>query len=260
MKKIKVLGMGLLLFVSMGAAGQTQAVTPDKEVYEPVPKKVQPAATPGGAPSDAIILFDGKDLSAWEAVKDSAAASWPVADGIVTVDKKVGTIRTRRQFLDYQLHLEWRVPRDITGQGQARGNSGVFLASTGPNDNGYEVQILDSYDNTTYTNGQAGAIYRQYIPLVNPSRPPGEWQTYDIVWVAPRFTSDGRLISPGRVTLFYNGILVQHDVPLVGPTAYWPDPPGYHAHGPSSIKLQAHGDPSKPISFRNIWVRELNIQ
>lgn len=249
----------LFLFVCKLQA-QTQTITPDKEVFKPVPEKVQPAVNFRLPPSDAIVLFDGKDLSQWETVKDSTAPLWPVADSIVTVNKSNGTIRTKRKFLDYQLHLEWRVPVNVTGKDQARGNSGVILASTGPNDNGYEVQILDSYNNPTYVNGQAGAVYKQYIPLVNPCLPAGQWQTYDIIWIAPRFSDDGKLKSPARVTVLFNGILVQYDVPLSGPTAYWPDPPGYHAHGAGAIKLQAHGDPSEPISFRNIWVRDINLE
>jgi hypothetical protein len=249
-----------LFFTTAQVFAQTQARTPDQEVYTPVPAKVRPGAGAGQPPSDAVILFDGKSLSEWERVKDGGEPLWPVGDGVMTVNKKEGTIRTKRKFLDYQLHLEWRVPLDIKGDSQARGNSGVIMASTGPNDNGYELQILDSYDNSTYTNGQAGAIYRQYIPLVNPCLQPGQWQTYDIIWIAPRFTADGRLVSPARATVLFNGILVQHDVALSGPTATWPDPPGYRVHGASAIKLQAHGDPSAPISFRNIWLRELVIQ
>jgi len=254
----------LLLLITLGLAGQLKAqvqhITPDKEVYAPVPVKVEPGREAGLPPSDAIVLFDGKDMSAWQTVSDGSSPGWPVKRGIVTVDKKVGTIRTRREFLDYQLHLEWLIPADIQGDSQSRGNSGVIVASTGPGDNGYEVQILDSYNNPTYVNGQAGAVYKQYIPLVNPSRRPGQWQTYDLVWIAPRFKEDGSLESAGRVTVLFNGILVQHDVALSGPTAFWPDPPGYHPHGPSAIKLQAHGDPSKPVSFRNIWVRDLQIR
>lgn len=239
---------------------QEQKITPDKEVYKPIPKKVHPSTELSLPPSDAVILFNGKDLSEWETVKDSTNPQWPVTDGVVTVDKQNGTIRTKRKFLDYQLHVEWRVPVGVNGEGQSRGNSGIILASTGPNDNGYEVQILDSYDNPTYVNGQAGAVYKQYIPLVNPSLPEGEWQRYDIVWIAPRFTPKGKLKSPARVTVLFNGILVLYNVVLSGPTAYWPDPKGYRAHGPGAIKLQAHGDPSEPVSFRNIWIREINLQ
>jgi hypothetical protein len=171
----------------------------------------------------------------------------------MTVVKSAGDIMTRRRFRDYQLHIEWRIPENITGSDQARGNSGVFLAFTGGG--GYELQILDSYRNDTYVNGMAGAIYKQSIPLVNASLPPGHWQTYDIVWTAPRF-ADGSLESPARVTAFLNGVLVQNDFELRGVTLYIGQP-GYTAHHDSPILLQAHGDPSPPISFRNIWVRPL---
>jgi hypothetical protein len=179
-----------------------------------------------------------------------------VANGVMTVNKPTGNIETKRTFRDYQLHLEWRIPDNITGSGQARGNSGLFLASTGAGDAGYELQILDSYANNTYVNGQAGAIYKQYIPLVNAMRKPGEWNTYDVVWTAPTFNDDGTVRTPARVTAFHNGLLIQNDVPLRGETVYIGQP-SYHKHGASAIKLQAHGDPSEPISFRNIWVREL---
>jgi hypothetical protein len=159
-------------------------------------------------------------------------------------------------FTDYQLHLEWRIPENITGEGQARGNSGLFLASTGHGDDGYEIQILDSYGNRTYSNGQAGAIYKQHTPLANANRKPGEWQTYDVIWTAPRFDGDGSLKSPARVTAFVNGVLVQNNVELKGVTLYIGEP-YYKRHGPAPIKLQDHGDPSEPISFRNIWIREL---
>ncbi|HEV8082164.1 MAG TPA: DUF1080 domain-containing protein [Chitinophagaceae bacterium] len=235
-----------------------QQPTPEKEIWSPEPRIVIPGDVPSDPPSDAIILFDGKRLDEWVDVNDSTSiAKWFVANGIMTVNKKTGTIRTKRKFLDYQLHIEWRIPENITGQGQARGNSGVILASTGASDNGYELQILDSYQNKTYINGQAGAVYNQYIPLVNACKKPGQWQTYDIVWIAPRFNTDSTLKSPATITAFHNGILIQYNAALQGPTAYYPGTPGYKKHGASSIKLQAHGDPSEPISFRNIWVREL---
>lgn len=231
----------------------------DTEVYTPVPPVVTPAPNAGlttAAPSDAIVLFDGRDLSQWVAVKDGSPASWTVADGILTVNKPAGNIETKRRFTNYQLHIEWRVPANVTGTGQLRGNSGVFLASTGKGDAGYELQILDSYQNNTYTNGQAGSIYKQFVPLANPSRKPGEWQAYDVVWTAPTFTADGSVKSPAAVTVLYNGVLVQNHAVLRGQTLYIGQP-SYTAHGPSPIKLQAHGDPSPPLSFRNIWVREL---
>jgi hypothetical protein len=167
-----------------------------------------------------------------------------------------GNIRTKQSFLDYQLHIEWRIPENITGSGQARGNSGVFLASTGAGDGGYELQVLDSYNNSTYTNGQAASIYKQSIPLVNACRKPGEWQSYDVIWTAPRFNDDGTLKSPAYVTVLQNGILVQNHYQLTGQTLYI-GKPFYKMHGPSPIKLQAHGDKSEPISYRNIWVRSL---
>ena len=179
-----------------------------------------------------------------------------MAGGIFTVDKKAGNIETKRSFTNYQLHLEWRVPANITGTAQARGNSGLFLASLGKGDLGYELQILDSYQNKTYVNGMAGSIYKQLIPLANPARKPGEWQTYDVLWTAPTFQADGALQSPARVTVLFNGVVVQNNVALAGPTVYIGQP-SYQKHGPAPIKLQAHGDPSEPLSFRNIWVREL---
>jgi hypothetical protein len=228
----------------------------DTEVWEPVPRVVTPGSTVGAPPSDAIVLFDGSSLDAWVSTRDKSPARWTVADGRVTVVKASGNIETKRSFTDYQLHIEWRIPENITGTGQARGNSGLFLASTGPGDAGYELQILDSYNNKTYVNGQAGSIYKQFIPLVNASRPPGEWQSYDVIWTAPRFNDDGSLRTPARVTAFHDGVLIQNAVELRGETVYIGQPK-YTKHGPAPIKLQAHGDPSEPISFRNIWVREL---
>ena len=226
----------------------------DTEVWSPVPKIITPGKTNADAPSDAIVLFDGRNLDAWVAARDKSPAKWTVANGVMTVDKKTGDIQTKRSFTNYQIHLEWRIPENITGKDQERGNSGLYLASTP--ETGYELQILDSYENTTYVNGQAGSLYKQYPPLVNAMRKPGEWQIYDVVWTAPTFNTDGSMKTPGRVTAFHNGVLVQNDAVLKGGTVYIGQP-AYHAHGPAPILLQAHGDPSPPISFRNIWVREL---
>ena len=226
------------------------------EVWSPVPKMVAPGASNQAPPADAIVLFDGKNLDEWVSTDDRSPARWTVANGVITVNKPTGNIETKRRFTNYQLHIEWRVPPGTTQTGQSRGNSGVFLASTGPGDLGYEIQILDSYESSTYVNGQAGAIYKQYPPLVNASRKQGEWQSYDIVWTAPTFNADGSVKTPAYVTALHNGVLIQDHVALKGVTVYIGQP-SYTAHGPSPIKLQSHGDPSPPISFRNIWVREL---
>jgi hypothetical protein len=260
---------GLLVFSMlawcMGPVSAQQAPAPgaaakprpqDTEVWEPVPKVVTPASTVGAPPADAVVLFDGSNLDQWVTSKDKSPARWKVADGVITVDKSTGNIETKRRFRNYQLHLEYRVPERTTGTGQARGNSGLFLASTGPGDEGYELQILDSYENKTYVNGQAGSIYKQSIPLANASRKPGEWQTYDVVWVAPVFNADGTLKTPASVTAFHNGILIQNHFALKGETVYI-GAPSYKPFDTAPIKLQAHNDPSPPISFRNIWVREL---
>ena len=230
----------------------------DTEVWQPEPKIVTPGATCDAPPSDAIILFDGKNEDEWVSAQDHTPAKWVVHDGILTVSKEhgVGNIETKRKFKDYQLHIEWRIPENITGSGQARGNSGVFLASTGPGDDGYELQVLDSYNNKTYVNGQAASIYKQSAPMVNPNRKPGEWQSYDIAWTAPTFNADGTLKTPAYVTVFFNGVLVQNHFELKGQTLYV-GKPFYKAYDAAPIKLQAHGDKSEPISFRNIWVREL---
>ncbi|MES2443894.1 MAG: DUF1080 domain-containing protein [Pseudomonadota bacterium] len=229
----------------------------DTEVWTPEPPVVAPKpATAAPPPAGAIILFDGAGLDEWVSVKDKSPAQWTVADGVFTVRKGTGNIETRRRFTNYRLHLEWRVPAGITGTGQARGNSGLFLASTGGGDAGYELQILDSYDNKTYVNGQAASIYKQAAPLANAMRPPGEWQSYDVTWTAPVFNPDGSLKSPAVVTATMNGVLVQDHFKLRGETVYI-GAPGYKAHGASPIKLQDHGDPSAPLSFRNIWIQEL---
>jgi hypothetical protein len=227
------------------------------EVWAPVPPVIVAGASTMEAPSDAIVLFDGKNLDKWRSEKDSAQpAGWTLAGGVMTVNKKNGGIVTKQRFMDYQLHLEWLVPKNITGSGQARGNSGVFLANTGNGDEGYEVQILDCYNNKTYTNGQTGSVYKQHIPLANACKKPGSWQTYDIIWTAPRFNADGSLKTPAYVTVIHNGVLLQNHVVLKGQTL-WIGEAFYKAHGTSPIKLQSHGDPSEPLSFRNIWLREL---
>lgn len=242
-------------FLLSCAVAQQKAKPEDTEIYTPVPKIVNPGKQDFGVPSDAVVLFDGTNAAQWVSADDTAkAAAWTVQNGVLKVNKKAGDIQTKASFQDYQLHLEWRVPENISGQGQGRGNSGIFLASVFGG--GYEIQILDNFNNNTYTNGQVGSIYKQHVPLANPVRPPGEWQVYDIVWTAPRFKGDGSLESPARVTAFLNGVLVQNNVSLRGRTEYIGQP-SYKAHGPAPIKLQSHGDPSEPISFRNIWVRPL---
>ena len=265
---------GVLLAVACGAgpvlAHENAAKPEDTEVWKPVPKVVTPGTVVETAPSDAIVLFDGKGLGEWVSAENGAPANWIVADGMMTVNKQpgaegAGSIETKRRFRNYQLHLEWKVPTDISGSGQARGNSGVFLASTGHGDAGYELQILDSFNNATYVNGMAGSLYKQSIPLANPTRRPGQWQTYDVVWTAPVFNADGSVKSPAFATVLFNGVLVENHVQLQGETLYI-GKPFYKAYGPvvngapdgsAPIKLQAHGDKSEPISFRNIWVREL---
>lgn len=242
-------------FASLTAIAQTKGDPTLTEYYSPVPKVVTPGNA-GKAPSDAIVLFDGKTLEEWVSSKDRTAAQWTLRDNAMTVNKMTGDIETKRSFTNYQLHIEYLIPANITGSGQARGNSGIFLAAFPSGAGGYELQVLDNYNNSTYVNGQAGSIYKQTPPLVNACLKPGEWQTYDVVWTAPRFTDDGMVASPARITVLLNGILVQNNFELKGDTPYI-GLPSYKKHGPAPIKLQAHGDKSEPISYRNIWVREL---
>jgi hypothetical protein len=263
MKKVITIACTLMVMSagaahSQNSAGESaKAARPqDTEQWEPVPPVISPGANDGAAPSDAIVLFDGKNLDEWVMTNDRSPARWRVENGAMVVDKSTGNIETKRLFKDYQLHLEYRIPDNITGEGQLRGNSGVFLASTGPDDHGYEVQILDSYENKTYVNGQAASIYKQNAPLVNASRKPGLWQSYDVVWTAPVFNPDGTLATPAYVTVFHNGVLVQNHFRLSGETLYI-GAPVYKQYDRAAIKLQAHHDLSAPISFRNIWVREL---
>lgn len=230
----------------------------DTEVYEPVPPTVTPGATDSQPPSDAIVLFDGKNLDEWVMNRDKSPANWTVADGIATVKKGsgAGNIETKRTFKNFQLHVEFRIPENITGTDQARGNSGVFLASTGPGDDGYELQVLDNYNNKTYVNGMVGSLYKQAIPLANAARKPGEWQTYEVIWTAPTFNADGSVKTKAYATVFFNGVVVQNHFELQGETLYV-GKPFYKAYDRAPIKLQAHGDRSEPVSFRNIWVREM---
>jgi len=254
-----ILALALPFSLAVSVPAQPTAPKPqDTEVWTPVPAAITPGDPDTAAPSDAIVLFGGKNLDEWVSAQDKTPAKWFVADGILTVNKApgVGNIETRRSFRNYQLHLEWRIPANVTGSDQARGNSGVFLASPGPGDAGYELQILDSYNNKTYVNGQVGSIYKQGIPLANPARKPGEWQSYDVVWTAPAYNTDGSLKTPAYVTVLMNGVLVQNHFELKGQTLYI-GKPFYKAYEAAPIKLQAHGDPSPAISFRNIWVREL---
>ncbi len=244
----------LAAFCSFYACAPAQKVQDKKmkpeetEVWEPEPQPVTPGYTNNQAPSDAIVLFDGKDLSNFTNMK-GAAAEWTVTEGLMTVKPGTGAIKTKQGFGDVQLHLEWKTPVDTTGLvGQQRGNSGVFLMEQ------YEVQILDSYKNRTYSNGQAASVYKQHIPLVNACKAPGEWQTYDIIFTAPRFNEDGTVKSPAYFTVIQNGILVQNHVELTGPTEYI-GIPKYKKHADKlSIVLQDHGN---YISYRNIWLREL---
>jgi hypothetical protein len=207
----------------------------------PKPPVIQAGKTNDAAPSDAIVLFDGQDASAW-----ANSEKWSVADGALIAGS--GVIQTKQEFGDCQLHIEWSAPTPPTGSGQGRGNSGVFMMGR------YEIQVLDSYDNETYYDGQAGAIYKQTPPMVNAMRAPGEWNTYDIFWTAPRFNEDGTLQSPAFVTLVHNGVLVLNHFQLLGDTPFH-RPPRYEAHPPQGpISLQDHGN---PVRFRNIWIREI---
>lgn len=218
----------------------------DTEVWEPEPEVVTPGKVSSAPPSDAIVLFDGKNLDKW-ADKDGKSPKWTVSDGAMTVAKGAGDIKTRQSFGDIQLHIEWRTPAKVEGEGQGRGNSGIFFCEK------YELQVLDSYNNRTYSNGQAGSIYKQAIPMVNASRPPGEWQSYDVVFIAPKFNQDGSLETPGKITVFHNGVLIHHSTEIKGTTEYIGKPKAT-AHGKDALRLQDHGNPT---SFRNIWVREL---
>jgi len=251
MKSTK-LALLLFLFVSMGAFAQQEEPTKPEatEFYEPVPPVVTPGKN-GSAPSDAIVLFDGSNLDAWESTRgEGGAAPWTInKDGSMTVANRTGDIRTKQSFGDVQLHIEWSSPKKVMGSNQSRANSGVFLQER------YEVQVLDNNDNPTYVNGQVGSIYKQAIPLAMASVPTGEWNSYDIIYHAPKFDALGRVTKKGTITVLHNGVLIQDNHKILGTTEYigWPK---NIRHGKAPIRLQDHGDNSR-VSYRNIWVREL---
>ena len=238
-------GIGLIL-VAVATAASVVAAIDDREyksgIVWPEPEVIDPGP-PGGPPSDAIVLFDGKDLSQWK-----GGENWEIADGVATGRKN--DITTKQSFGDCQLHVEFATPAEVKGSGQGRGNSGIYLMGR------YEVQILDSYQNTTYFDGQCGALYKQQPPTVNACRKPGEWQTYDIIFEAPRFDDAGKVVKPAVVTVLHNGVLIQNHFELQGTTSYF-KAPEYEPHPPKQpIDIQFHGN---PVRFRNIWIRE-NVQ
>ena len=244
-----------LFFATLPLLAQKKMKPEMTELWEPVPEVVNPGnlSTP---PSDAIILFDGTDLSQWINATNGEPAHWIVnSDGSMTVKQK-GGIETKEEFGSIQLHIEWRTPQEVKGNGQGRGNSGVYFMEdpNSPGDSGYEIQVLDSYENRTYSNGQAASVYKQHIPLVNASKKPGEWQSYDIIFKAPTFSERGNLESPAYVTVFHNGVLVQNNVQIQGYVKFI-GYPEYKAH-PSKLPLKLQ-DHSNKVSYRNIWVREL---
>jgi hypothetical protein len=246
MTTIKFTLTGILtIMLSQAVAQDAPKLT---EVWQPVPPTVSPGQEDRLPPADAEILFDGKHLHQWIHDKGNQPASWTVSDGTFTVKPGSGSIRTGKSYGSCQLHVEWRTPGVIKGEGQARGNSGILLMSR------YELQIMDSYNNPTYSNGQAGSIFKQHMPLVNVCRPPGEWQSFDILFTSPQFYADGRVKEPARITVFQNGVLIQNNVAIWGPVTYT-GIPKYALHSSKEpLLLQDHGE---LVSFRNIWIREL---
>lgn len=247
MKRIFILS--LLLVNTMVHAQTPQRGDPAlTEIWAPIPKVITPGKLPSDPPSDAIILFGKtKDSSSWEN-KTGKPFNWKATDDQLTVMPFAGDLRTKQVFGDCQLHIEWRTPSEVIGEGQGRGNSGIFLMSL------YELQVLDSYNSSTYSNGQAGSIYKQHMPMVNVCRPPGEWQVYDIIFTAPQFYPDGMLKSAARMTVTQNGVLIQNNVELWGPMQFI-GVPKYEKHeAKAPLLLQDHHN---PVSFRNIWIREL---
>ncbi|MDO3382748.1 3-keto-disaccharide hydrolase [Gilvimarinus algae] len=246
----QLIGMSAALVAVSPLAAEKEPwqLAQETEVWEPVPEKV--SVNHRGVPSDAVVLFDGSGLDAWESVNDGSKAPWKILGDELVTNPKTGDIRTRQDFCDLQLHIEWQAPAEAEmegPEGQGRGNSGVFFQER------YEVQVLDSFGGETYPNGQAGSIYKQHIPLVNATKPLSEWNVYDIIYTAPRFSDSGELEKPAYITVLHNGVLVQNHAEVQGPTAWIGHPP-YEAHGCAPLRLQDHGNPTK---FRNIWIREL---
>jgi hypothetical protein len=248
-----MLPVALVLAMQLAQPLASSAQEPQRwavhDTTRPKPVVVDPGqgALPLPPPADAVVLFDGTNLSKWRQT-NGEPAGWVVRDGYMEVRGGSGDLETREGFGDAQVHVEWMAPTPTRSEGQNRGNSGVYLMNT------YELQVLDSWRNETYADGQAAAFYGQFPPLVNASRPPGQWQSYDIVFRAPRFDSTGALLRPAIVTVLHNGVLVQDNVTLTGPTGHYARPP-YAAHADRlPLKLQDHGD---PVRYRNIWIREL---
>lgn len=256
-----IAGAGLAVIVQVRRDGyKNTPIIPGQKWHvhdsdRPYPPEVVPGATPGAPPSDAIVLFDGTDTSHWIQGEPGPTATnlqptkWKAIDGALVVNPGTGSISTKETFGDCQLHIEWQEDETIKGSGQGRGNSGVFLMRK------FEIQVLDSYKSATYADGQAGALYGQWPPMVNPIRKPGEWQTYDVIFEAPKFDGD-KLVSPAYVTLFFNGVMVHNHQKLNGPTAHQAVAPYTKMPAEDRISLQDHG-PRQPLRFRNIWVRRI---
>ena len=221
----------------------------DTEVWNPEPTVINPG-NKNQPPSDAIVLFDGKDFSKWKVFGENSPVEWTInKDGSMTVFPGKGAIETKEEHGSIQLHIEWKTPKKIVSSGQGRGNSGVYFQ------NRYEIQVLDSYKNRTYSNGQAGSIYKQYAPLVNASKPPGEWQEYDIIFIEPLYDDNGEILRAGRFTVFHNGILIQNNAQILGTTEYIGPPKTKMTNFPKkSLMIQDHGN---LVSYRNIWYRKL---
>jgi len=261
----KLLIISAMLFTYIFCYGQSQqpstsvnlaSADPNKmtkemtAIWEPEVKILQPGEKDSDAPSDAIVLFNGTDVNSEWVDSKGNTTNWTVKDGALICVKGSGSIKTKRKFSDFQLHIEWKTPSEVIGESQGRGNSGVYLQGL------YELQVLDSYNNRTYRNGQAGSLYKQYAPLVNVSRKPGEWQSYDVIYTAPTFKKDTTTyFTPPRVTVLHNGVLVQNNVSLRGPTISIGIPENFiKKHGAASLILQDH---SNPVAYKNIWIREL---
>ncbi|MEJ0029787.1 MAG: DUF1080 domain-containing protein [Bacteroidota bacterium] len=250
MRSILVLALAAASSVALAQTTSRDQFDPKvTEFYDLKPEKITPGASNSDAPSDAIVLFNGKDFNEWTSAKEGGAPKWDLKDGAMTVAKGTGDVKTKKEFRDFQLHIEWRTPSEVIGEGQGRGNSGIFLQGL------YELQVLDSYESVTYSNGQAGSIYKQEqaVPLVNACKKPGEWQTYDVLFTAARFGKGGRMIVPAFVTVFHNGVVIQAHTAITGPTEY-KGLPVYKEIDKGPLQLQDHGN---PVSYRNIWIREL---